>query len=350
MAGNIEVAMEREPDYFLGAALHSPRARTVVARDRDGGVAASAGISERPVYVDGRPREVAFLSDVRIHPRHRRGTLLGRMIRFVREQGWLDGGFAQTIVVRDNRAALDLLGSPKAGAPRFFPAGEYASPAVFLGGRLPSLEGRFRVRRAGPEDLPAMQAFLEREAPSKQFHPCYDLRELGTSPYYRGLAPDSFYLAFEGGGESGEGGGLAGIAGVWDQRGCKQTRIVGYHGAVRMLRPAYNLVAPLLGRPGLPGAGSLLPSLFLHTACVQGNDPEIFSVLLRRIHNDQAGLPYTYLLGGFDVRDPLLRVLRGYPHQDFGGRHFLLSFDGEPPAGLSGVDAGRFFYLEAARI
>lgn len=343
MPGSIQVAMEREPDFFQGAALHSPRARVVAARDGDGAVVGSLCLAPRPVYVDGRVREVEFLSDVRIHPRHRRGTVLGRMIRFGREQGWLAQGFAQSIVVRDNRAALGLLDAPRGGAPRFLPAGDYASPAVFLGRRRPSLEGRITVRRAGPADLPAMQALLDREAPAKQFYPGYRLAELATSPYYRGLDWGSYYLAFAG-------DALRGMAGIWDQGGFKQTRIVGYRGPARWLRPLFNLVAPATGRPGLPPAGSALPHLLLHTACVAGNDPETFAVLFRRICNDHAGGGHAYLQCGFDARDPLLRVARAYPRQDFGGRHFLLAFDGSAEAALPSRIPGRLFYLEAARI
>jgi hypothetical protein len=343
MSGGIEVAMEREPDYFLGAALHSPRARVVVARDSSGAVVGSFSFAERAVYVDGAAREVALLSDLRVHPRNRRGTVLGRMFRFARAQGWLERGFAQAVIVRDNRAALSLFAAPRAGAPRFFPRGDYSSPAVYLRRPRPSLEGRYRVRKAGAEDLPAMQSLLGRESPSKQLYPRYRLADMAaspSSPYYLGLGPESYYLAFED-------GELAGIAGVWDQAACKQTRIVGYHGAVRALRPLYNLLAPLTGRPGLPPAGSAPRSLCLHTVCTRGNDPEIFSVLARRIHNDFAGGPYAYFLCGFDARDPLLRVLQAYPRQDLGGKHFMLAYD---EADLPSAGNGKLFYLEAARI
>jgi hypothetical protein len=181
------------------------------------------------------------------------------------------------------------------------------------------------------------------EAPAKQFYPRYRLDELAESPYYRGLKYRDYFLAHEG-------GALVGMAGVWDQGGFKQTRFVGYRGPARWLRPLYNLIAPATGRPGMPPAGSTLPHLLLHTACIRGNDPAVFSVILRRICNDFADGGYAYLQCGFDAGDPLLRVAQAYPRQDFGGRHYLLSFDGSAAEALPDRRPGRLFYLEAARI
>jgi hypothetical protein len=343
MAGSIQVAMEREPDFFQGAALHSLHSKVVIARDQDGKVIGSLCLAQRPVYVDGQVREVDFLSDVRIHPLHRQGMVLGRMIRQGRKQGLLAHGFAQCIVVRDNIPALNLIDAPRRGAPPFFAAGKYASPAIFLGRRRPSLEGDLQIRRATFEDISIMQALLDEEAPKKQFYPKYQLTELKSSPYYRGLDYGNYYLAFRG-------ARLVGIAGIWDQSEFKQTRIVGYQGATRWLRPLFNVIAPVTGRPGLPPIGSALKHLVLHTVCIRDNYPKVFSVIFRRICNEFAMSGQAYIQCGFDASDPLLQVVSVYPRQDFGGRHFLLSFDGSAEAAIPSLRPGRPYYLEVARI
>lgn len=348
MPGSVSISMEREPDYFLAAGVQGERTSVFVARSADTGALAGVGaMSRRSVYVNGEPREIPYLSDLRIAPEHRKGRLLFQAYKYVGGHLLIGNAYAQTIVVEDNAQALDLLTSGRAHLPRYLPFGEYASPAILMeakgtmgrtAGRTAGKAGPFEIVRADGSQASVMQALYDAEAPRRQFQPCYAFPDMGGG-YGRDLGWEDYFLAYRN-------GNLVGMAGTWNQRRFKQTRIQAYGGALKWLRPAVNALSPWLGTFPLPPAGSVLPYLNLHALAIQGDDPDILAALVRGILAEFRGRGHAYLLCGLDARDPLRRALGGFRTRHFGGRHFLVTY-GEDPRG--GLRPGPF-YLEAARI
>ena len=203
------------------------------------------------------------------------------------------------------------------------------------------LKTKYSVRRAEPDDVGAMQAFFNREAPKKQFYPHYDFVRVGTDdPYYRDIKLEDYFLAFDG-------DELVGITGAWDQKGFKQTRFVGYHWIIRALRPFYNAGAKVVGGFYLPQAGHTVSYVTLHTILTKDNDPDIFSALLRTVYRTFRGQRDKTLIFGLMQDDPLKEALKGYRKQTLPGRHFLITHGQDPRAGL---DPSRVMYLECARL
>jgi hypothetical protein len=110
---------------------------------------------------------------------------------------------------------------------------------------------------------------------------------------------------------------------LWDQSSYKQTVARGYAGWLRWARPAYNLVARLSARPALPDVGEKIFQAYASFVCVADDDPEVFRALLRRVCAVAAERGYSYLMTGFDERDPLLEVARAYPHIAYPSRVFI---------------------------
>jgi hypothetical protein len=338
MPGSVSISMEREPDYFLAAGVQGEKTSVFVARSAaTGGLAGVGALSLRYVYVNGKPREIPYLSDLRIAPEFRKGRLLAQAYAYLREHLLSGNAFAQTIVVEDNAEALALLTSGRAGLPHYFPFGEYASPAILMAGAVKS-SGPYEIVRADGSQARSMQSFYDVEAPRRQFQPCYAFPDMG-GVYGRDLSWGDYFLAYRN-------GTLVGMAGVWDQRNFKQTRIQAYGGALKWLRPAVNVFSRWAGAIPLPPAGSLLPYLNLHAIAIKGDDPEILAALLSGIRRELRGQGHAYLLCGLDKQDPLRRALTGFKTRHFGGRHFLVGFGEDPRCGLRPGP----FYLEAARI
>ncbi len=365
MAGGISIRMERDPDFFAGAAVQAEEPCVLLVRDLHRGRIAGVGAcGRRSVHMDGEIRSVPLLGDLRLLPEYRQGPLLLRAFEFLREVAWRPGDFAQQIIVRDNTPALRLLcARPRKGLPTAYAYGSYASPAVSLQGGVRQNNSALDIRRATSADAADMQMLLDSEGPRKRFFPAYDMAGVGSRAYYRDLAFEDFYLAYEG-------NCLVGMAGIWDQGGFKRTRVMGYAPWLRFLRPMHNAWARLRGGLRLPPPGEALRCLHLHTAVMRDNRPDIFRAILARIRRDHSvasrrmdpgevgkaegakeqAMGYDFLLGGFDTRDPLLEVLRELPHQDFGGKHYVVSWEGDPRLRFQPGPYGDLFYLEAARI
>ena len=339
MSGAISISLEREPDYFHAARVQGADASILIARDSNTGEAAGVGaINRRLVYVNGSLQQVAYLSDLRIPSKYRGSRLLALAYAHIREHLLKGDDFAQTIVVQDNLKALSLLTSGRAGLPKYFPCGDYTCPAVLIGSPASHLSTSLEILRATTEHIPAMQSFFDTHASKKQFYPYYNFSSLGNA-YMLNQSLENFFLAFDK-------GFLVGIVGVWDQGAYKQTRIQGYSGPLRWLRPLINSVSTFTSGFTLPPPGSVIPSFYLHSMVIKDDDYRIFSQLIAAIRRTFNKSGYAYFLCGLDARDPLRQSLQGLKTRSFGGRHFLVSFGNDPRVKLrSGL-----FYLEAARI
>lgn len=332
MGGSISLALERDPDYFAGAAVQNQRPAVYAGRDRASGrLTGLFSVGTRAVYVNRQVEEIPYFCDLRIHPDYRRGTLLARGYRFVKEE-LLKERYAQTIIVSDNLPALSALTGGRAGLPVYYPYGRYTTFA------LPRISGKPRhaVERAGQQDKPEIVEFLAAESRSKQFYPVYNL-DL-QSPYFRGVQLQDFFVLREA-------GQIAGIAGVWNQKAFKRSRLAAYSPLMRFVRPFYNAFAALRGGIRLPRAGSVLNYSFLHAVAVKDNDPALLRSLLLAVFSAH-DFTSEYFLLGLDASDPLVQSVKDIPARTFHALHFLVAGGKDPrPDLLPGP-----FYLEAARI
>lgn len=340
MDGTIRVAMERTGSYFHGAGVQSDSPQVIVARDASGHIVACCSVGTREVFVNGTPRPVFYIGDLRIHPSARNGTVLARGFRFLRERVMsAPDAFAQTMILQENKAALEILTSGRAGLPRYCEAGDYDCFAIRPGRSRASLAGRFEIRAATRADVPAMQTLFDRAAPAKQFFPVYRFAELETSLFHRDLRIEDFRLAWSG-------GERVGMTAVWNQSSFKRTRIAGYSPALSLARPAVNLFTKLSGGFRLPPPGTAPAHAHLTCIVCRDNDPEIFASLLATIRSEHAAHAYDYFLCGLDHRDPLRAAFDGLPALNYPGQHFLVRFGEDPRERITpGI-----FHFESGRI
>src|SRR5436190_21794140 len=79
MAGRIAVTFRREPSWFAGAVVDGRFRQVVACRDlRTGGIIGFGCRSVRDVFINGQPREVGYLSSLRVLPEHRNIGLVAR--------------------------------------------------------------------------------------------------------------------------------------------------------------------------------------------------------------------------------------------------------------------------------
>lgn len=358
MPGMISVGFRREPSYFGAAVVDGRFRQVVVARDETAGRIVAFGarsVSDR--YVNGFPKPIGYLSNLRVLPEHRRGGLVGRgyaLLRKLHEDRRTS--LYLTTIAQDNLSAVQLLTAGRANLPTYHLAGCYHTAVIGLrsgaavpaaepsrDGRTTSVQGSrngctIEIRPAQNNDVPAILEFLHAVGSRRQFFPCYERDDFFTGDgLLCGLRPEDLLLAWRG-------NRLVGTLAAWDQTAFRQIVVHAYKKPLCWLRPLYNCWTGLLGRPCLPRPGSPLRCLMGALPMTCDDDPEVLRTLLDTLIRQRSGQSWDHLLVGVHESDPLLPVLREYRAGCYTTQVYLACWeDGEE---LRGSIDGRPWYLE----
>lgn len=325
MEGAIRIGSDRTPDFFAVSRVQATEPRVWGVFTAEGRAVGVFSAGTRPVHHGGKIVEMRYLSDLRIHPDWRKGTLLARGFCLLRDEVFAKGEWAQTLVLERNFGAVESLFSGRAGLPVYIPAGFYRN---WLLPRHKVCASGPAVRAAVAEDLPAMGKLLDAASSRRSFSPVVDLGELG-SPYLNGLRVGDFLIAEEG-------GEIVGMMAVWDQGAFQRLRIDGYSAGMAAIRPFWNLGARLK----LPRPGNTIPMAKASMVACAEDDPAILrSLLTAALSNSGDRL----LSVGLSESDPLTSALSGSKGRVFRGLHCLVGWEGEPPDWQEpfGFDPGR---------
>ena len=328
MAGRIAVSLEREPSYFRAAAVEGPFHQVAVGRDEETGEVAGMGSrSIRPVFLNGKVREIGYLSQLRVL--HRPGKPLfvsrglSRGFGFMRELH-RDGRtpFYLTSIVADNLPARRLLTAGLAGYPRYSDYAPFNSYAIALGRRKPDLAvpSGVRIVRASADHIPAIHACLERNGPRRQFAPHWRPGILFDPECTPDLSPEDFFVALRR-------DHVIGCISCWDQSGFKQAVVRSYAGALDRFRWLVNVGARALGWPALPAPNSPFRSCYAAHATVDGDDPDVFAALLRALYNHAAPAGFGYAMLGMSPGDPFARIAGAYRHVLYRSHLYLVAWE-----------------------
>jgi len=313
MGSRIRIGFERDPDYFAGARVQAEEPCVWGAFDDTNRAIGLFSAGTRGVWL-GREMRMRYLCDLRIHPDWRGSSLLARGFQQLRNAVLQPGEWAQTLVLEDNPAALDLLTSRRGGLPEYRPAGKYVS--WLLPRQRITASRHIKVRRAGAGNLDEMQALLDAASRLRSFSLMTRLCELG-GPAWRDLEASDFLVAEQQ-------GSIIGMMGLWDQSGFQRMRIRGYSPMVAAVRPLWNV----FGTVRLPGPGQLVPLRKATAVACRNDDPEILRALLASALSQNDG---RHILLGMSALDPLATGMAGLKAKKATGRHFLVGWDGEPP-------------------
>jgi hypothetical protein len=322
--GAIQVTFEREPCFFDSCALHGGLCQVVIGRDRASG--SIIGMGTRSVdqcFVNGQPAAVGYLSDLRLEPAYRGGTLIARGYKLFRE---LHGDGAArlytTAIFSSNRPALSTIAQGRAGLPQYYDLGVIHCPGINLQGRKAEIRAGCEIVRGTRALLPAIVDCLNRNHSRRQFGPVHREQDF-LGGRWLDCGPENFHVALHH-------GEVVGALAGWDQSGFKQTRIAGYDRTLRWSIPLVNGVRRLARATPYPKPGEYVRALYLSFIAVDLDDPTVFRALLRRAYNEAIGKGYLYAMVSLHEGDPLLPVLGDYSLTRFDGRLFCVCYpDGE---------------------
>lgn len=339
MEGEIAVSFRREPSYFAGCRIQGESSTVVKCVDSlDGRIIGLGCRSTSMRYVDGQPQRVGYLADLRVAPTHRRGMLLARGYRFLRQLHAQDPvAFYLTVIYEGNNPALETLVGARAGLPAYLDAGRILTPALALDfPRRPLAVPGVEIVRGSDARLPEIVDFLNACQRHKQFAPVYRVSDFGAGCFLDLHARD-FFLAVAR-------GRIVGTLAAWDQSRIRQTHVEQYSPRLSALRPFYNLAARMSPLKPLPEVGARIPYLVFACLATENNDVPLLRCLLRGAYNALRGGPWHYAIAGLHELDPLASVLGEYRRFHAAGRLFTVHYPqpGErftPPRGVPYVEA-----------
>jgi len=313
--GSFSLAMEREPDFFVGAGIEGDVSQTVVAQaEGDNGLCGLGSRAVRDAYVNGEMVRLGYFGQLRVDrvARGKRGILEGGFQALRELHDADDTPFYVTTIIEGAEAARRALTSGREGMPTYREHEVMCTLALPLRRfvRTPQYSG-FIVRRALLEDMDAVSACLQSSYARLQFAPSWTAADLLDPERTPGLSPADFVIATRG-------DRVIGCVATWDQSGFKQTVVHGYSGLLRYARPLVNLSAPITGLPHLPAAGDPLPHAYLSHVAVEDNDCDVLRAVLARAFNDAVGRDWSYLTLAFAKRNPLLQTVKAsFRHMEY---------------------------------
>jgi len=306
MAGEIALAMEREPDFALGAAVEGDRHDVIVAREPAGTLAGFCTRSVRTVYVNGEPQRLGYLGQLRLDQPYR-GRVRIVAEGFERVHALPRAGevpYDLTSIVADNAAAWRLLTAGLPGIPTYHRLENLMTLAlVTQRKRRGRRRERFSIERLTRDEMPQLSDWLDQQQRRFQFASHWNLRELGQAPWSRGLSIDDFLVAHER-------GAIIGCIALWDQRGFKQNRITGYGPLLARTRRVVNLAASFTGLPRLPEPGQVLAQCHLSHLAVDDDRFEVAYALVDCALVEARGRGIELATLGLSTRRPMADAIR----------------------------------------
>jgi hypothetical protein len=325
MEGDIAVSFRREPSYFAGCALLGDAAQIIKCTDSATGRIVGLGGRYRTLaHVNGQPREIGYLADLRGDAAHRGGTLLARGYRFLRALHEADPlPLYFSVVLQGNQSALDSLVGGRAGLPIYTPAGRMLTPALHLDlPRRPLRAPGVSFARGDAAQAGELLAFANAGMARRQFAPVLRARDFAPGGRLQSLRWEDFFVARRA-------GRIVATLAAWDQAAIRQTHIERYSPRLAALRPLYNLAAAVSPLKALPPVGARVPYLYLCCIAVEDDEPALFAALLRFAYNALRKGSWHYAIAGLHESHPLAAVLDGYRSIPAAGQLFVVRYPGD---------------------
>jgi N-acetylglutamate synthase-like GNAT family acetyltransferase len=306
MSGDIELRIDRAPDFFTLNELEGERWRLAVA-ERDGQIVGCICTSERDCYVDGERQRIGYIGDLKVHPAHRDSVVADGLSRYAAElMAYLPETAPVLITVLAGNAPMERRLCGPRGLARFSRVATIRTHSLSILWERRNPIHWARVTQASWNDIEEMAGLWHEVARLRRLAPAHDADSLARwireAP---GLDIEDFRLA------RATNGKLLGFIGLWDQRRFKQLTVVSYSRRMAVARRVFNAVARLTGAERLPAAGAPLNVVTATHVCVPRDRADVLRALIVSAHNELRGSKRSLLNIGLDVNDPLGVAMKG---------------------------------------
>ncbi|HEY6341604.1 MAG TPA: GNAT family N-acetyltransferase [Bryobacteraceae bacterium] len=318
MDGTISLRIDRDPDFFALLRLRGASRVFMAARGRE--VVGCISAALRTVYVGAVPETIAYVGDMKVHPKFSGSRVAVRVIQALEADLRANGiDVCVSVAAEGNRRAMPLF-EGRLGLPRWTTLGRFLVDQL-----LPTpFQGRskhYRIETAQPADLAAIAALLDRFHRSRQFAPQLADIEIADT-----LSAGGTFVARHG-------RQIVATLTVSDMGPMKRNVLLDapavMKGSLALLRfgtaPLPGFVVPPLRGFIVPKFGDALRLLSVrHAACDAGHQAAL-AALLRRARVETLRRRFTCLAVGLHEHDPLRSLVRGIPRFTFTSLAFVTS-------------------------
>jgi hypothetical protein len=255
LPGDIHLSYEREPSFWAATGLEGPHQQTMIVRDQTGHAVGMGSRSVRTLFVNGEPRQVGYMSQMRVDPTYPWGIALPKVLtqgwRFFRQwhQDGLTPYYLVSLVANENVAfRMMTLGLPD--WPTLHSVGGLLTFGLHVrrAKSVPRLAKGMTLRRAREDDRTAIVECLIRNGRRRNFSPLWEANTLGNEAITPGLRLNDFWLVEKG-------SQVVGTLARWNQQSFKQSVVRGYDEPWLRMRTFVNTVAWFGFAPHLPAIG-----------------------------------------------------------------------------------------------
>jgi hypothetical protein len=310
MLGSLALRIDRDPDFFHLLELRGEGA--VFAARASSTIVGCVSIAIQQVFVDGLPRSIAYIADLRVDPAFSRsGAALALVRRAVDHIRTRDVDLAFCVVAAGNARMLSLLAEGRRGLPMCQSVGDFVVSHILPTPR--RIRERYELEEADARNASDLVTFWN------EFNRRYQLGIVRTQAQLES-ANGLRILAARRGRE------IVATVASFDAYEYKRNVLVRMP---RLLNIGLGALRRIDRQYGWPAAGEPIRTLYLrHLACSPGGDGALRG-LIQHIRNEAFRKRCACVAVGMHRRDPLRRVIRWWPRYSATAKGFVLSLSGD---------------------
>lgn len=308
MGGTISLRIDRDPDFFALLRLRGEGKVFVAVRGCE--VIACISAALRTAYISGVPETVAYVADMKVHPRFSGTRVLLRLSQaleaHLRSTG-IDHAFG--VVADGNRRAMPLA-EGRLGMPRWDHLGRFLVdqliPSPFL-----TRSRKYCIATAEATDLPAITELLDRFHRSRQFAPQLSQDDLAKTLSASGEEPFSRMFVAR------TGGSIVATLSLHDTREVKRNVLLDAPASLRCALALLRIAAAPLPGFRVPRIGHPVRVLYVRLVACEEGHWQALQALVATARAEAFRKRFTFLALGLHERDPLRVLVRGIPRFTF---------------------------------
>lgn len=318
-AGRISLIYARRPDAYVSFLKEGEETEVLICRDhKEGKVVGFGAYTIRELYVNGQAQRVGYIFGLRGNGSYLKAyPLLHKAYEYLYKRCRdRQIHFYITTILNDNFYARQLLEKKR----KFMPAYEFYDNYEVFALKTPlkqSPSADLVFKKAGPDDVSGLGAFLNEEGRKYQFFPVIKKVDLFKETF-TGLSLENFYLVTQ------RSGKILAVGAAWDQKRYKQYIVQGYSGLLKWIHRMISF-CPFLKWPMLPPEGERLRFFTLSFWVVKDHDGRAFDCLLEGV--SAAMSDYPFFLVGLCAQHPLKERLWRRSHLTYKSRLYVVDWE-----------------------
>jgi hypothetical protein len=272
MPGSIKLNFETNPSFFASLRIHGIKNTVIVARNKETEVLGFAVRSLQNLFINGKKKNIGYLSSLRVDKNHRRKGILSNGMKFLKLlDSSKDCDFYYTFIVDKNNAAKKIFSQKRPDFPNFYDLGIVHTYTIFLNKNVNNkkplgMNGSFK--KAQKSDYNDIISFVNKYGCESNFFPSLSKKDLENKEFTREYY--ILYLNSE----------IVAIASIWDQTKERQIIVKGYGMLMNLYVLLHRFYAKVCGIKSFPKMNEEVRNIYVSDILIKNDEFERFRDIL----------------------------------------------------------------------